>query len=401
MTNHHPPITDPATGEIVPDTFFLPDGDAFIPTAWTRSGWDAGTMRGGAVAGLLMGDDTAAARAHLRRAIALDPSDVDAWNWLGNGLSRDGDPELAIAAYRTASRLDPLYTPALMNLAQSAGDLGRPDEIDRLVVASRRAGAGPDILAALAAYRALASNDLSESAKALARGGKDDEGRARPASLMPWILTLERLDMLEPLHRIVDCPPWYPALVRGQVLPPMSIDGRKVTPAEFWLSFYYSYAAARALFNHGETERLVTLYRQAFGNADRFLAEARRAQQLSSTATTLAMALAARGQEAEARYILAAAERDLDKPGRRVWQRDDLADLAAIKAAQGEHREALALLGQAVDRQWLPDGRAKPIDLRQEPAFAKLRGDPRFEALRSQILATVARERAEVGSLPL
>ncbi|GLR47251.1 BTAD domain-containing putative transcriptional regulator [Sphingomonas astaxanthinifaciens] len=354
-----------------------------------------------AVAGLLMGDDTAAARAHLRRAIALDPSDVDAWNWLGNSLARDGDPELSMTAYRTATGLDPLYTPALMNLAQTAGDLDRPDEIDRLAAASRRAGAGPDILAALAAYRALADNDLSQAAKALARGGKDDEGRARPASFMPWILTLQRLDMLEPLHRIVGCPRWYPALMRGQSMPPAAIDGRKVTPEEFWLSFYYSYAAARALYNHGETERLVTLYRQAFGTADRFLAEARRAQQLSSTAPTLAMALLAQRQPAEARYILAGAERDLDKPGRRAWQRDDLADLAAIKAAQGEHQEALALLGRAVDRKWLPDGRAKPIDLRQEPAFAKLRGDPRFDALRSRILATVTRERAETGSLPL
>ena len=37
-----------------PQTFFLPDGDHYIPTAWTQSGWDANSLRGGAISGLLM-----------------------------------------------------------------------------------------------------------------------------------------------------------------------------------------------------------------------------------------------------------------------------------------------------------------------------------------------------------
>ena len=74
MTNERAPIIDPATGETVPDTFFLPDGDHFVPTAWTRSGWDPNAMRGGAISGLLMHE---VARRHLDPAFQVSRLTVD------------------------------------------------------------------------------------------------------------------------------------------------------------------------------------------------------------------------------------------------------------------------------------------------------------------------------------
>ena len=352
-----------------------------------------------AVAGLLEGENGTAALAHLRNAVRLDPSNVDAWNWLGNTLNARGQPEAALSAYDTAVRLDPLFWPALMNAAQTAGDIGRLKHFDELLGRAERAGAGSDILASLRAFRALARNDLSAAAQALSAGGLDDQGRSRPAAVMPWVLTLQQLDLFEPLHKLVDCPPWYPGLIRGTAEPPMIVDGRKVAPVEFWMSFYYSHAAARSLFNRGRTKQLVALYREGFGNADRFIAETRRVQQLADLSPILSMALQAEGQTMEARYVLAAAERDL-APAKGLVRREAFAQLAEIKAAQGEHGQALALLNRAVDRGWLPGGRTTPLDLRQEPAFIRLRGDPRFEALRGRILATIARERSELGKLP-
>lgn len=346
-------------------------------------------------AGLVEGLGSATGLARLRRAVQLDRSHVDAWNWLGDALARQNQAGAALAAYDAAVRLDPLFWPALINMAQTAADLRRPDVIDDLIQRARRARAEPDVLASLRAFRALATGDLSGAAHALSRGALDNEGRARPAALMAWVQTLGRLDLLERLHKVVDCPPWYPALLRGRIEPPSFVDGRAVSPAEFWMSFYFSYAASRSLFNLGKTKQLVTLYRAGFTNADRFIAETRRTQQLTGLAPTLAMALKAEGETGEARYLLAAAEREIGDT-RGQLKGEAIADLAAIKAAQGEHARALDLIARAVGQGWLPAGRTKPVDLAEEPAFRDLRALKGFQAVRSAILATAARERDEL-----
>jgi hypothetical protein len=76
-----------------------------------------------------------------------------------------------------------------------------------------------------------------------------------------------------------------------------------------------------------------------------------------------------------------------------------MAFLAKIRAVQGDRPRALALLDRAAGRGWFPDGRATTLDLAEEPAYAPLRGDPRFEAVRKRALDHVARERAELGPL--
>ena len=65
---------------------------------------------------LLKGDNSPEAEAELRRAVALDPSYSEAWNWLGNSLSSQGRYRDAMASYERAVALDPLLSPAVANL---------------------------------------------------------------------------------------------------------------------------------------------------------------------------------------------------------------------------------------------------------------------------------------------
>jgi hypothetical protein len=76
--------------------------------------------------------------------------------------------------------------------------------------------------------------------------------------------------------------------------------------------------------------------------------------------------------------------------------RDAAGWLARIYAVQGRKDEALSVLTSAVNRRWLPPPPVLHNDLASDPALAILKGDPRFEALRQQILGTIARERAHV-----
>jgi hypothetical protein len=71
--------------------------------------------------------------------------------------------------------------------------------------------------------------------------------------------------------------------------------------------------------------------------------------------------------------------------------------LARILAAQGRKQDALVLLTSVINRGYIPEAPQILPDLKSDPALASLRGDPRFEASRQQLLGTIARERAQVN----
>ena len=59
-----------------------------------------------------------AREAALRRALALDPNQVDAWNWLSTVLDEQGRTEEGTVALAQALRLDPLAPAPLVNMAR-------------------------------------------------------------------------------------------------------------------------------------------------------------------------------------------------------------------------------------------------------------------------------------------
>lgn len=69
------------------------------------------------------------------------------------------------------------------------------------------------------------------------------------------------------------------------------------------------------------------------------------------------------------------------------------ADAAAIHALRGDRSAALASLERAVQAGWIPGGPETLDDLSDEPAFASLRTERRFVALRARLAAHFARER--------
>jgi hypothetical protein len=72
--------------------------------------------------------------------------------------------------------------------------------------------------------------------------------------------------------------------------------------------------------------------------------------------------------------------------------------IAQLRAAEGRNGEAIDALAQADRSGWHYESQRDSFpDVAMEPAFATLRGNPRFEALRAKWNDHVRRERAAMG----
>jgi DNA-binding SARP family transcriptional activator/TolB-like protein/Flp pilus assembly protein TadD len=348
---------------------------------------------------LIQGDSSPEAEPQLRQAVALDPNYSEAWNWLGNSLSSQGRHREAVVAYQRALEIDPLLQPAVLNLASIAAELGDTAALDRLESVALKAGATPELLISLKVQRATQERDYSKALKLLTERGIDSNGRPKRLLWENWFEALAGIGHYDVLHQVTGCPDWYPALARGEILPPTAFDGRPVTPEEFWTSFFFSAPASRVMINRGRSGELIDLYRAQFRNADAFITQTERQDMLPELAANVAVALRATGQSADADYILSNASARIEQSLRSTPLASGYGRLALVRSAQGDRAQAIALIERAVAKRWLPDGRAVALDLAQEPAFRPLRGDTRFEAARKRILNHIAKERAELGPL--
>ena len=348
---------------------------------------------------ILEGDSSPAAERPLRRAVALDPSYAEAWNWLGNSLNSQYRYAEALVAYDRATEIDPLLQPAVLNFAETAGRLGDRAAVDRLVQRITKAGASPILTGSLRADQFLQRGDYSAAVTTLRKLGLDANGHPPATVWINWVESLTAIGRQDLLHDVTECPEWYGPLLEGKILPPETFGGRAVLPEEFWTSMFFSNPASRAMVNRGHSARLVRIYRAGYRNADDFISTTSRHDMLIDLAPTIAMALRSVGSADEGDYILAAAARDLQPGLKGSANGEARGQMAIIKAAQGERSQAMALLESAVGAGWLPDGRSNALDLADEPGFRDLRGDARFEAARKRVLDHIARERAELGPL--
>ena len=94
-----------------------------------------------AISALIDGESSKEAEAPLRRAVALDPSYSEAWNWLGNSLISQDRAGEAVRAYEHAVALDPFFYPAVANLVPAAIAAGDEAAVD---IDESRRGRGHD-----------------------------------------------------------------------------------------------------------------------------------------------------------------------------------------------------------------------------------------------------------------
>jgi hypothetical protein len=178
------------------------------------------------------------------------------------------------------------------------------------------------------------------------------------------------------------------------------VESHGMDPKFFFSIFPLPQNAGRVYLLSGRSRKFADLYlslrtspqefaklstEQETGNAEPFL----------YVAPLVAIALRQNGHADDARQLLATAD-VMGREHLRTGTALSSALLARIYAVEGRNDEALRLLTAAANRNWLPQAPMQMPDLDEDPSFASLKSDPRFRAVRGQILDRVARMKTQV-----
>jgi tetratricopeptide (TPR) repeat protein len=338
------------------------------------------------------------AQAEVERAVELDPSDYEALTWLGNMRSRAGDLKGAIEAYRKVVEMEPFFWPAAFNLYGTLNIANDSAGMKQLLEQLHRVGA--DYLAEQLEVDALyRQGNLAQAAnlglKYWIKSAKDRE--ATPALADLWIVLLQ-LGFYDEAHNMGPAPDFALDLWK---LDPKGLDlleAHDMTPAAFFSLQPLTENAARLYLLAGRGKKLADMYLSLKVTPEQFamLARGDGPEHFIISAPLMAIALRQNGHAPEADALLSLAEAQAKQlPGNDDSTRSAL--LARIYAVQGRKDQAVSLLTSAVNRRWMPQAPEILPDLHSDPALASLKGDPRFEKLRDQIMGTIARERAQVN----
>lgn len=357
--------------------------------------------------------DYVASEAPLRRALALDPNLVNAWNWLNRALRAQGRHAEADEALENAARIDPLSPTIGANLAGKEAARGRFEAAEQrllrllevpqpapmihvsLIGLYHDTGRLSEALAA-ARRQALLSAEHDSSVEDFGRlagiyatlgawARVDDwQARAERESPDPGMARLQRVGT-----GLLAGYPGY-AAAAADFRETLAASGLELPEVTFHLRLVY-----------GSLLALAGDYRPARETLEAVLDPGVASQEIETT------------QETNARHALAWAWRHSGDGGRadallalldghfrqqysdgRLHRSSELFDYARTQALLGETTLALDLLEQAEAAGW-----RGYYGVLNDPRWNAVRGEPRFQALMARVEAELDAQLAEVERL--
>ncbi|HET9397320.1 MAG TPA: TIR domain-containing protein [Sphingomicrobium sp.] len=338
-----------------------------------------------------------AAEASLRRALELDPNDIEAIHWLANSMDPDTRSAEKLALYSKVVELEPLWWPAIFNKVNLLFDGNDPEAVDRELARVEAIG-NRRLAAAVRAQILHRRGDLSGAIKAAVPYLRNASGEERELLAQFVLEPLIQLGLFEIVDQIIPPPGEYIRLLRTN--DPRAIDmiEAEKSPKEFWLFGPLPTVSGRIYLASGQGPRLANRYRAVASSPQQFLRVVGDHRFLE-LAPLVALSLRADGDKSQEHAILELAEQLSEKTGARF--NEEKVTLARIHAVQGRKSEAIRLLMQATESGWLPNFFQVHTDIALDPPLNELREDPRFEQIRRKLLAYFAKERAELGTVRL
>jgi TolB-like protein/thioredoxin-like negative regulator of GroEL len=337
------------------------------------------------------------AKAELERAVQLDPSDYEALNWLAGLRGDEGDQKGALELLRRATEIEPLFWPAVVNLYNALKKAGDEAGIQALLDQEKKVG-GDFLATSIEMDRAYSRGNLAEAVN-IGLGHRLESKSELPGAAQATLwTTLLQLGFMDEAAKLGPAPPFAPMLWRDDPKGLDVMESAHIDAQTFFKLQPLTENAGRVFLLSGRGKELANQYLslkltpQAYSE----LAVGDGPEHFLNTAPLIAIALREHGHGEEASTLLSLAEARAIRAAQDN-EPDSAIRLAAIYAVEGRKEDALPLLSRAIKRGWLPAPPDLVVDLSDNPAFASLKGEPRFEALRQRILGTIARERAQVN----
>jgi TolB-like protein/Tfp pilus assembly protein PilF len=351
---------------------------------------------GHAALGLTLGKGPAA-EAELHRALALDPSDVEAMNWLANSLDGKSQRAEKLRLYSKIVEIEPLWWPALLNKLNLLFETGNSAAAEQELARVERLG-DTKMSAFIKMEMLKRKGDLSGAVNVglgYYRTASPDERELVASLLWPKLLQLGYFDIADR----ISAPPgdWVP-LIRTNDPRALDMIEASMPPKAFWTYGPLPVVLAKVYLLNGQGPRMAKQYRAVALTPEQFEQIVGK-DSLAEIAPSVALALRSAGDDGQARRLLALAEERAKSI--ESTDPDAMVTLARIYAVQGRSNDAIGLLSSAHRSGWLPPYLPIHTDLMLDPPFRELRNDPRFQALRQQILRHLAKERAELGPVTL
>lgn len=331
-------------------------------------------------------------RREIEKAVRLDPNDAMAWYWLGELRLTNLEFEGALNAIKRTAAIDPFFIFS-EKYAFRAWTMG--DQRDAARFMEDRIANHPDpfVREMTRSYLAAHQNDLSSSyehAKAAAAKASTDQAPLAREQMGSILIDLGLFDQAKE---------YVPAnileMFRGH-FPPNSRDFLPRRPLDFWLVDDQNPRMwPRLAIAQGYSRELLALYDGAFSSPED-MASRYSHLELVEFAPLLAIALHRSGRDAEGLRFLVIANRMCQSAitaGRTPTP--FRARCSRLWAVMGRNEQAIAMLQQIFAEGWRPS-EGEAATLAAEPAYARIRGDPRLDKMERLLAAERGRERREL-----
>ena len=327
----------------------------------------------------------------LEKALALNPNLIDAANWLNNAYNATNQPAKAVRILEDISRRDPLYRPALGNLAFQYVQMGEPEKARALIEKARPFMAQDPNMLWLDSMMFFMAGEMAKSLPLA-----EEAVRMQPQDLVYRTALGMNLLGTAQLERATEDGYWFTqneAMLRlGRIEESTLLAREKADEGDvanyFWL-----------LNVTDRSEELVAYLEQRWTSLDAFAAAFPSHGYFGwEIMNDVALAYRRTGNQAKFDDALLRVREAHDSLARQGVSGTGFLTNEAVWYALAKDRErALDYLAQAIDggRIW---GRRIAMTF---PAFSDLEGDPEFEAIQNRMIEHLNRERSALGLEPV